>query len=122
MTEIIHSYCISPDIDLQFQDSDGATGLSYERTDEIIFYDGDAEVFRMIVPGFEEWFNDYLKHAGFVECCMYPSIDMDAWNQRGIELAKIIRRQLPDEYELWYSSPFEDKDHRENRPILISKE
>lgn len=49
--------------------------------------------------------------------------DWADFHQRGLELAHKLRLMLSDDFELWYSAPFEDKSGTIPKPILIcSKE
>lgn len=43
------------------------------------------------------------------------------YHTRGLELAYKLREMLSDDFELWYSAPFEDKSGTIPKPILINK-
>ena len=49
--------------------------------------------------------------------------DWADYHKRGLELAHRLRNILSDDFDLWYSAPFEDKSGTIPKPILIcSKE
>jgi len=47
--------------------------------------------------------------------------DWEDFHKRGLELASEYRKILPDNFDLWYSAPFEDKSGYIKKPILIMK-
>ena len=47
---------------------------------------------------------------------------MIKWHCRGLRLAKELKRKLPDDVEVWYDKPFEDKSETLIRPAKIFKQ
>ena len=48
------------------------------------------------------------------------NMDVEKWHHRGLILAKELKKRLPEDIDVWYGYPFEDVEHRNCRPILIT--
>jgi len=91
-----------------------------ERDDmlELFAEDGERLICRMRVPGLYAWQQEFEWKSDGARGTM-GSMDVAAWHKEGLRLAACIRRLLPDDCELWYAYPFEDKENGDKPPILI---
>ena len=46
--------------------------------------------------------------------------DWDDYNMRGVELAKKLRKQLSQDFDLWYEPPFEDSSENKKTTLILS--
>lgn len=115
---IEHILTISPDYDVLYYDEKSRAESFYD-DGKIIIHDDDG--MEILIPGFEEWYNEYIRATDFVECQTDPKFDYGDWEKRGLELAKQMREQLPDNIDLWYEPPFEDVKRKGMHAKLIYK-
>ena len=91
---------ICPDYDYFIIDQEGYV-YDYNELDELC---GDD----VQIDGLEEWCKEI--QLVVIEAAMgrtYP-MNWKEYHQRGIALARELRKVLPKHYELWYEAPFED--------------
>ena len=82
----------------------------------------ETDDFSIKVEGLYQWHMDLDKAADWANTKVEDGFDWAAWHKRGLELAQNLRQQLPDEYDLWYSAPFEDKSGTLKEDFLIIKQ
>lgn len=71
------------------------------------------ELCSVTLPGLYEWLNEF-------NCDSDSNIDVEKWHQRGLILAKELKIKLPKDIDVWYGYPFEDVEHYQRRPILVT--
>ena len=100
--------CISPDIDVLYQDSEGCCTSAYG---DMISEERPSlgPRFSIVVPGIEEWVKRYEMATDFAETETDPAFDWATWHYEGLCFAKAIWEQLPRCYTLYYDPPFEDR-------------
>lgn len=100
--------CISPDIDVLYQDSEGCCTSAYG---DMISEERPSlgPRFSIVVPGIEEWVKRYEMATDFAETETDPAFDWATWHYEGLCFAKAIWEQLPRCYMLYYDPPFEDR-------------
>lgn len=74
------------------------------------------------IDGFERWRDEFTEAVDWATTTVEEGFDWSAWHKRGLELAQQLRQQLPNEYDLWYSAPFEDNSGTLKEDILIIKQ
>lgn len=74
------------------------------------------------IDGIYQWYKDLDDVVDWTNSEIKGNFDWAAWHKRGLELAQNLRQQLPDEYDLWYSAPFEDKSGILKEDVLIIKQ
>ncbi|MEI6754513.1 MAG: hypothetical protein WCK78_15275 [Paludibacter sp.] len=119
-TIISHIITIKPDYDVLYEDE---TGVCYRHFGDMIdLYDDDNLVCSINIPGVDEWYKKYIDSTNWGTLTIDINFDLDSWNTQGLEIAKAIRNQLPDNFDLWYAYPYEDEKNRNRKPILIYKQ
>jgi len=76
---------------------------------------------KSLLSEFYFWQSDFESKTDGINSTM-GTLDNEEWNGRGLKLAHRLRQQLPDDIDLWYVHPFEDKENRDISPILIYKD
>jgi hypothetical protein len=118
---IKHILTITPDVDFIVTDEEGICHDFWD-TDELkIYFVDSSEETSIKIDGFQSWLREYQNCTDFTTTETDPSFDYEAWHKRGIEFAQKLRDQLPDEIDLWYAYPFEDKERRNIPEILVYK-
>jgi hypothetical protein len=102
---------IYPDYDYSIIDQEGCV-YDYQELDELCGDDVQIE-------GLEEWCKEIRPVV--IEAAMGRTYSMNwkDYHQRGIALARELRKVLPKHYELWYEAPFEDDSGTIPERILI---
>ena len=118
---IEHILTISPDFDVLYYDEKSCADSFYD-DGKIIVDVGSNDRKEVLIPGFEQWYNEYIEATDFVDCTTDQEFDYADWEKRGLEFAKQLREQLPDSIDLWYEPPFEDKKRKEAHAKLIYKD
>lgn len=107
---------INIDADADLWHNDGCvSGVLFEDTFEI-------DNLSIRIDGFERWRDEFTDAVDWSTSTVEEGFDWGAWHKRGLELAQQLRQQLPNEYELWYSAPFEDNSGTLKDDILIIKQ
>lgn len=75
---------------------------------EITTSEGKETELRIIVPGLIQWWESYVENCNFSDGIINQSFDMKAFHEKGLELAQEIRKQLPNNFTLYYKAPYED--------------
>ena len=101
MMETIHTIRICPDYNYYLLDSDNAA------LDLIDLLDKDGTP--IIMPEMDEWSKEICSIVVASETGQHYEKDWEDYHKRGIALARRLRELLPNDYELWYEAPFEDK-------------
>lgn len=117
---IEHILTISPDYDVLYYDEKSRAESFYD-DGKIIVEVGGNDRKEILMPGFEEWHNEYIRATDFVECKTDTNFDYDGWEERGLKFAQMLREQLPDSIDLWYEPPFEDVRRKDMHAKLIYK-
>lgn len=80
----------------------------------VIIYEKDilevAEFMPFDVPGLDDWYNEFDRHVDYNDTTADRDFDWATWYVKGLEFAKIIRRNLPKAVDVWYRSPYELRD------------
>ena len=125
MTEIKHILTMYPDYGENcFYTSDG---FDCGENGEIWLDDGF--MVKINVPGLSEWCYKYQEE------CLIPveageisieelnkTFDWKDFHTEGLRLAYEVKKQLPEDLELWYQAPYEDKSGLIPEKILITVE
>ena len=115
-----HICMIAPDYMEHWIDEEGITQFVeddiFEITDDPKGYNVK---YNAVAPTFLQWHKDYEDATDFVGTKTVDTFDYAAWNRRGLALARTIRNQLPDEVDVWYMYPFEDKSHNCDRILVL---
>lgn len=96
-------------------------GISVSVENDTVYWsDYEEEVH---VEGMSKWQAWFEKVTDFANSHMNASdIDMIKWHSQGLHLARELKRKLPDDVEVWYNRPFEDKSGILIRPAKIFKQ
>ena len=85
--------------------------LIYDENNLMLYEDGLGEIINdeFDIQGFFEWGREI--HPIVIEASVGNPYEKDweDYHRRGLEYARELRKCLPDEYDLWYHRPFEDK-------------
>lgn len=108
---------IEPDYDAVLWDSEEVP--LYVKDDGTIdeLYDKQGNPIK--IPGLLQWQEEI--HPIVIACALGDSYEKDwkDYHRRGLEMARQLRSKLPNDYDLWYEAPFEDKSGTITKPILI---
>jgi len=102
---------IDPDFDYFISHADG-TVSDYDDLGEIL-----GPQFQ--VEGLKEWAEEIAPIVIQSETNKPYTKDWPDYHTRGLELARRLRAILPQDYDLWYRAPFEDKSGTIEKPSLI---
>lgn len=119
---IHHIFTISPDYVHEFGWMTGQSiPVGIDKDDVVTLKDEDEgmELCSVNVPGLFEWVDEFERLSDGVNSTM-GKMNVEDWHRRGLLLAKELKSKLPDDIDLWYGYPFEDEEHRNSRPILIT--
>lgn len=120
---IDHILNINADVLAFLWDERGAQNGGADIDDVVEFsFDNDENDYKVLVPGIYNWHRAYEDATDFADCRVDEKFDLEEWNRHGLELAKVMRRGLPSNIDLWYCYPFEDEKNRDKRPVLIYNE
>lgn len=109
---------ISPDI-LQMIGYD-EEGISVSVEDDMVCWSDTEDDIHVV--GMSEWQAWFEHVTDFVKGDMKASfIDIIKWHSKGLYLAKELKRKLPDDVEVWYDKPFEDKSYILKESVRIYK-
>ena len=85
--------------------------LIYDENNLMLYEDDLGEIINdeFDIQGFFEWGREI--HPIVIKASVGKPYEKDweDYHRRGLEYARELRKCLPDEYELWYHRPFEDK-------------
>ena len=85
--------------------------LIYDENNLMLYEDDLGEIINdeFDIQGFFEWGREI--HPIVIEASVGNPYEKDweDYHRRGLEYARELRKCLPDEYDLWYHRPFEDK-------------
>ena len=85
--------------------------LIYDENNLMLYEDDLGEIINdeFDIHGFFEWGREI--HPIVIEASVGNPYEKDweDYHRRGLEYARELRKCLPDEYDLWYHRPFEDK-------------
>lgn len=70
------------------------------------------------IPGFEQWYNDYLQATDYSDKTINPNFDYDCWREHGLQLASQLRQQLPEDIDLWYETHNKDQ-AKDDQSVLL---
>lgn len=111
MTGTKNTITIRPDFGFYLVDGEGvALGLANLR---------DKRGIPVDLPGMDAWAKEIEPIVVFSETGRPYNKDWADYHHRGLELARLLRRRLSSDYELWYKAPFEDKSGIFPNPIKI---
>ena len=120
---INHVFTISPDYtDVLGQMTGQSIPTSVSSDDIVTLYKGhDSEetLCSVTLPGVHDWLNEFNSLSDGANSTM-GNMDVEKWHHRGLILAKELKKRLPEDIDVWYGYPFEDVEHRNCRPILIT--
>ena len=120
---IHHVFTISPDYtDVLGQMTGQSIPTSVSFDDVVTLYkedDSEEVLCSVTLPGVYEWLNEFNRLSDGVNSTM-GNLDVEKWYHRGLVLAKELKKKLPDDIDVWYGYPFDDVEHRDCRPILIT--
>ena len=120
---IHHVFTISPDYtDVLGQMTGQSIPTSVSFDDVVTLYkedDSEEVLCSVTLPGVYEWLNEFNRLSDGVNSTM-GNLDVEKWHHRGLVLAKELKKKLPDDIDVWYGYPFDDVEHRDCRPILIT--
>lgn len=120
---IHHVFTISPDYtDVLGQMTGQSIPTSVSFDDVVTLYkedDSEEVLCSVTLPGVYEWLNEFNRLSDGVNSTM-GNLDVEKWHHRGLVLAKELKKKLPDDIDVWYGCPFDDVEHRDCRPILIT--
>lgn len=120
---INHVFTISPDYtDVLGQMTGQSIPTSVSSDDIVTLYKGaDSEeaLCSVTLPGVHDWLNGFNSLSDGANSTM-GNMDVEKWHHRGLILAKELKKRLPEDIDVWYGYPFEDVEHRNCRPILIT--
>lgn len=120
---INHIFTISPDYtDVLGQMTGQSIPTSVSSDDIVTLYKGsDSEeaLCSVTLPGVHDWLNEFNSLSDSANSTM-GNMDVEKWHHRGLILAKELKKRLPEDIDVWYGYPFEDVEHRNCRPILIT--
>lgn len=74
-----------------------------------------------LVSRFFQWQKTFESRSDGINGTM-GTLDSGEWNRQGMELARRLRQNLPDDIDLWYGYPYEDEENRGKRPVLLYKD
>lgn len=109
-------YRITADVSAILWDSQGC---AYIIDDDDLF---ETDKFRIKIDGIYQWYRDLDNVVDWADTEVKGDFDWAAWHHRGLQLAQSLRQQLPDEYDLWYGAPYEDKSGTLKEDVLIIKQ
>ena len=110
---------ISPDVTRKIGYDEEFISVSVEN-DMVCWSDDEDDIH---IEGMSKWQAWYQQVTDFVEGHINAtSIDMINWHTTGMHLARELKRKLPEDVEVWYDKPFEDKSETLIRPIKIFKQ
>ncbi len=120
-TKKVRHLCeLAPDYDVHWQDEKGC-GVTVE--EDVIEITDDPEgynvIYRAKAPSMADWHEEYVNATDFANTETDESFDYKAWNSHGLALARTIRNQLPDDVDVWYMYPFEDKSHDCDEVLIL---
>ena len=120
---IHHVFTISPDYtDVLGQMTGQSIPTSVSFDDVVTLYkedDSEEVLCSVTLPGVYEWLKEFNRLSDGVNSTM-GNLDVEKWHHRGLVLAKELKKKLPDDIDVWYGYPFDDVEHRDCRPILIT--
>ena len=120
---IHHVFTISPDYtDVLGQMTGQSIPTSVFFDDVVTLYkedDSEEVLCSVTLPGVYEWLNEFNRLSDGVNSTM-GNLDVEKWHHRGLVLAKELKKKLPDDIDVWYGYPYEDVEHCDCRPILIT--
>lgn len=118
--EVNHICEIAPDYDVHWQDEEGCCNTAEDGIIKITDDPGGYNtIYRATSPALNKWHDEYVKATDFVNTSTDESFDYKAWNRRGLALARTVRNQLPDDVDVWYMYPFEDKSHHSDEVLIL---
>jgi hypothetical protein len=81
-------------------------------------YDTEGKPIQM--EAFEKWYKEISPII--VDAAVGKSYekDWDDYNMRGVELAKKLRKQLSQDFALWYEPLFEDSSENKKATLILS--
>ncbi len=109
-----HVIRIEPDYDAIMYDEEGTAWSSLDD-----LYDNQGKPIKM--PELISWQKEIEPIVIASEKGETYEKDWVDYHRRGLELAYKLREKLSEDFELWYSAPFEDKSGTIPKPILINK-
>ena len=98
---IRHIITISPHPNYMYKDEKGHSGNFFKEGKVVLDFNDTGKIVTDI-PGFEQWNNSYV---GTVKNGIDNSdLDSDTvkWEEQGLNYVQQLRRQLPDNIDLWY--------------------
>lgn len=72
------------------------------------------------LPGVDKWWNDFDSHVDYADATADTDFDWMTWIIKGLEMAKVIRNQLPQSVAVWFSTPFELRNVINHLDVLIN--
>lgn len=121
--KIIHYvFTISPDYTHVLGTMTGQPEVVCIFSDDIVTLykpDSDEELCSVTLPGVYDWLDEFNCKSDGVNSTMGQMNTAD-WHRRGLILAKELKKKLPEDIDVWYGYPFEDVEHRNSRPVLIT--
>lgn len=71
------------------------------------------------VSGLSQWIREVQDLKFEIKMFEEFEVDFNELQERGLRLAKEIKDQMPDYFDLWYYMPLLDKENKYQHPILI---
>lgn len=116
-TIVRHIITISPDVSQLFHDEEG---YSYEVEKEgTIDFVYDRNGHPIVIKDLFAWHSEIEPIVTASETGHPYSMDWEEYHNRGMKLAKELRKVLSTDFDLWYETPFEDKSGIIKHPFLI---
>lgn len=120
---IHHVFTISPDYTDVLGHMTGQSVPTCVSSDDIVTLyeedDSEKELCSVTLPGVYEWLEEFNCLSDGENSTM-GNMDVEEWHHRGLILAKELKKKLSNDIDVWYGYPFEDVEHRNCRPILVT--
>lgn len=102
---IKHIITICPHRTSIFKDEKNNCGNFFENGKVVVEFDDTGRV-ETEINGYEQWYNSYIEATDFRNNETNPDFDHNKWEEQGLQFARLLRQQLPEDIDLWYESPF----------------
>ncbi len=117
--EVQRKITICPDVIRMIGYDEEGISVSVEN-DMVCWSDTEDDIH---VEGMSEWQAWFERVTDFVNGNMNASsIELIKWHSTGLHLARELKRKLPDDVEVWYDKPFEDKSDILKGPVRMFKQ
>lgn len=118
---IHHIFTICPDYTHVLGKVTGQSVVVDVLSDDIVTLEDNSEqeLCSIHLPGIYDWLNEFETLSNGANSTM-RKMDINKWHHRGLIIAKELKKKIPNDIDIWYGYPFEDVEHRNSRPILVT--